>query len=302
MKPRVSQLGAVGLALAAFTFFVLADTALKFVGASALPAPEVVAAVGLSVVVLLLLLGLCRNSLRALWPRRPFPAGVRASLDLFNNLCVVVALRHLPLALFYILVFLTPMVAALLAALFLGERLHWRKSIAIVVGFLGVVIAVDPWNSARPGDWTGYLACMVCVACFSTNIVWSRVMMQTEAPESLTFFSGLVTVIVAGVFTLHHAEPISLKLAAILALTGLFSVCGGLCFFVAIKHTSAATVSQYHYSQLLTGTGIAYLVWRERPTHSMFVGAVLIIGSGLYSASRLRRPAQKAPSPEGALS
>ena len=97
---------------------------------------------------------------------------------------VVIALRHLTLAMFYILVFLSPMVTTLLAAGLLGERLEWRKGVAIVIGFMGVAVAVSPLFTAQggaaAGDWMGVLATMVCVASFSTNMVWSRRMTQTE--------------------------------------------------------------------------------------------------------------------------
>jgi len=59
---------------------------------------------------------------------------------------VVVALRHLSLTMFYILVFTAPMVIALLSSVFLREGLTWRKGVAIVAGFAGVVIAVNPWG------------------------------------------------------------------------------------------------------------------------------------------------------------
>jgi drug/metabolite transporter (DMT)-like permease len=199
----------------------------------------------------------------------------------------VVALRHLSLTLFYILVFMAPMVTTILAALFLQERLKWRKVLAILAGFVGVVVAVDPFSSARQGDWIGYAACMMCVACFSVNMVWSRVMTQTEKPESLTFFSGLVMALVGFGFMAWHAEPLTARLAAVLAAMGLFCVFGSICFFIALKHTSAANVSQYHYTQLLSGALISYLIWHEKPGIPMLIGGVLIVGSGLYIAAGL---------------
>jgi hypothetical protein len=79
--------------------------------------------------------GFLQGNPHRLLPKSPARLVVRSCLDLANNLCVVVALRHLPLTLFYILVFLAPMVTALLAAVFLRERLGWRKMLAIVGGF-----------------------------------------------------------------------------------------------------------------------------------------------------------------------
>jgi drug/metabolite transporter (DMT)-like permease len=202
-----------------------------------------------------------------------------------NTVCVVVALRHLTLTIFYILVFMAPMVIALLSALFLHEGLSWRKWAAIVAGFAGVVIAVDPWGNARQGDWIGFAACMICVACFSVNMVWSRVITRTETPESLAFCSGLVTAAAGSVLMLFHAAPLTPRLTAELFATGFFWAAGTLCFYTAVKHTSAANVSQYHYTQLVTGTLVSFLVWHDKPGFYVLMGGTLILASGLYVAA-----------------
>jgi drug/metabolite transporter (DMT)-like permease len=181
---------------------------------------------------------------------------------------------------------------------FLREKLHWKKATAILAGFAGVVIAVHPWSSSREGDWIGFAACMVCVACFSVNMVWSRVLTQTERPESLAFFSGLVTAVAGFVLmTLVHAEPLTVPLTAGLFAMGLFCALGTLCFYVAVKHTSAANVAQYHYTQLLTGTLVSYLIWRDKPGVYVLMGGSLIFVSGLYIALSSR---ETVPLTEGA--
>jgi drug/metabolite transporter (DMT)-like permease len=284
MKSSVSELGAIGLALAGFTFWVFTDSSIKFLGQSGLPPYEMVAFLGLFMSMFLGAYALVRGNPRVLRPQRVGGQLARACLDLGNNICVVIALRHLTLTLFYILVFTAPMVVALLSAIFLKEGLAWRKAAAIVVGFAGVVIAVDPLGSARQGDWIGFAACMVCVACFSVNMVWSRVLTRTESPESLAFFSGLVTAAVGFALMLFHAAPLTARLTAGLSAMGLFCAAGTLCFYTAVKHTSAANVSQYHYTQLLTGTLISFLVWHDKPGFFVLVGGSLILGSGLYIA------------------
>ena len=286
VKSTVSPLEAIGLALGGYSFWVLADTSLKIAGASRVPAYEIEACVGLSIAASLGAYGIWRGDVGALWPKDPRRQLLRSLLDLANGVCVVIALRHMPLALFYILIFLSPLVTTLMAAILLGERLEWRSGAAIVTGFLGVVVAVNPLAAGRPGDWVGYLACLVCVASFSANMVWSRVMTQTESAESMTFFSGAVMGVAGWVATLGGWAPLTLRVAGVSAAAGLCCVFGSLCFFVALKHAPAATVSQYHYSQLLTGSVIAYLIWGERLSASMLLGAVLIIGAGCYTAAR----------------
>jgi len=284
MKRSVTDLGAIGFALAGFTFWVLADTSIKLVGQSPLPSYEMVAFLGLFMAMFLGVYAFTRGKAHALRPHRLRRQLARACLDLTNNLCVVIALRHLTLTVFYILVFTAPMVVALLSAMFLREGLPWRKWLAIVAGFAGVVIAVDPWGSARQGDWAGFVACMICVACFSSNMVWSRVLTRTESPESLAFFSGLVSAAVGFVLMLFHAAPLTPPLTAGLFAMGLFCAAGTLCFYIAVKYTSAANVSQYHYTQLITGTLLSFLLWHDRPGFFVLAGGALILASGLYIA------------------
>ena len=294
MKFSVSERGAIGFAVAGFTFWVLTDTCIKLVGQSALPAYEVTAFLGLFMSLFMAAYALGRGEVRALWPDHLGRQILRSCLDLGTNVSVVVALRHLSLTLFYILIFLAPIATSAMGAVFLREGLTWRKVVAIVAGFAGVVIAVDPFGSTRQGDWVGFAACMACVAFFSVNMVWSRVLTQTERPESLTFFSGVIMAAGCFVLMLWHAAPLTARLTGGLVAMGVFCALGSLFFFVALKHTTAATVSQYHYTQLLSGALLGYLIWHTKPTVFMVLGGVLIAASGLYiavTAPRSRHPA-----------
>ncbi|HET6207710.1 MAG TPA: DMT family transporter [Terracidiphilus sp.] len=284
MASSVTDFEAIGLALGGFTLWVLADTSIKVIGRSPLPAWEVIAFLGLFVSALLAAYCIARGEAGLLRPRQPRRQAVRSCLDLINNICVVVALRHVPLTLFYILIFTAPLLITVLAAVFLRESISPRKAIALGTGFAGVVIAVNPFGVSRPGDWIGYVSCMVCVVCFSVNMVWCRVLTRTETPQSLTFFSGVVMTVTGFAAMLWRAEPVSLRLLIVLFLAGSFCALGSICFFFAVKHTTAANVSQYHYTQLITGALVTYLVWRELPTAQMVLGGSLIVASGLYIA------------------
>ncbi len=291
MTHSASELRGILFALATFTFWVFADTSIKVVGRSSLPAYEILAFLGLFVSAAVALYAGVRGEIRRLKPAAPHHQVIRSLLDLTNNFCVVVALRHVSLPLFYILVFMAPLVITLLAAIFLYEKIGFGRVLAVIAGFAGVVIAVNPFSSSRQGDWIGYAACMVCVACFSVNMVWSRVLTRTETPESLAFFSGAVMIVAGFSGMLFHAEPVSGRWLLALLAMGLFCAAGSTCFFVALKHTTASTVSQYHYTQLLTGSLVSWLIWHQLPTPSMIVGGALIVATGLYIALPRSRPA-----------
>jgi drug/metabolite transporter (DMT)-like permease len=296
MKAGVSDLTAIFFAVFGFTCWVLGDSCIKWIGQFGLPPEEIVAFMGFFVALTLLLHAAVRRNLDNLRPRSVVRQLLRALLDMANNICVVIALRHLSLTMFYILVFTSPLVISVLSAFFLGERLTPKKALALLAGFCGVVIAVVPWNHAQPHaqshaqhvDLIGLGSCLVCVTCFSVNMIWSRVLTRTEPPESLAFCSGLVTAIAGLALTSLHPRPLTPTLWLALGMMGVFCAAGTLSFYVAVKHTSASNVSQYHYTQLLTGALISYLVWHDKPGLPMLAGGALIIGSGLMIALAAR--------------
>jgi len=216
--------------------------------------------------------------------------GLRALLDMTNNVCVVIALRHLSLTMFYILIFTSPLVISILSAIFIGERITSRKALGLLLGFCGVVLAVAPWRHTQQVDRIGLIACLICVTCFSVNMVWSRVLTRTEHPESLAFCSSLVTTIAGLALTSFHPRPLTPTLWLALGLMGICCAAGTLSFYVAVKHTSASNVSQFHYTQLLTGGLLSWLIWHDKPGLPMLLGGSLIIASGLMIALAARNP------------
>lgn len=289
MKTSVSNLRAIGIALTGFTVWVLADTSIKFITEASIPPYEIVGVMGLFGVLVMLMKATPRQQIKALWPKRPMPQLVRALLCLTTNICNTIALKHVSLTLFYILIFMAPMVISVLAVFFLRERLTKAKLAAIIIGFIGVLIAANPSSDSAAGDWIGYVAMVFAVLTFSANAVWLRVMTQTETPDSLTFFNFLVEMIAGFVGMLFYAAPLTLEFLVILFMASALSVLGRICNLTALKHTTAATVSQFHYTQIITGAILGYIIWHEIPTLHMLTGVAIIIGSGLYIAAHARR-------------
>jgi drug/metabolite transporter (DMT)-like permease len=289
MKARVSDFSAIVFAVVGFTCWVLADSCIKWVGQFNVPPYEIVAFMGLFMAVTLTIHAALSRNFASLRPRSVGRQLLRSMLDMANNIGVIVALRHLSLTMFYILVFTSPMVIAILAAIFLGERITSKKTLALVVGFCGVVVAVAPWSHAQRVDRIGVISCVVCVSCFSVNMVWSRVLTRTEPPESLAFCSGVATAIAGLALSSVHARPLTPAMWVVIAMMGIFCAAGTLSFYHAVKHTSASNVSQYHYTQLVTGTLVSYLVWRDNPGVPVMLGGGLILGSGALIAMEARR-------------
>ncbi len=294
MKSSPTHLRAIGFALTGFIIWVFDDTCLKLLGDAHLPPYETLSFIGLTAVIVMALIA-GRKNIKQLWPKNPRAQTASALLTVAINVCNIIALPHLPLALFYVIVFLSPMIIAILASFFLREHLNGAKIVAIIVGFAGVVIAINPLGNTSSGDWVGYTAALGSVLCFATNMTWLRSMTQTETPHSLIFFTGLVEAIVGFIPMLWHFVPLSPKFFFILLGSGLFNIAGCLAVYKALKHTTASNVSQFHYTQIITGALLGYLIWHDVPTLHLIVGAVIIIGSGLYIASHAHKADRLAP-------
>ena len=290
MPTPTPHLRAIGYAIAGYTLWVGVDTLMKMAGEATLPSYQTVAFLGLFSAFFMVVFAAPRGEVAALWPKNPRAQLVRAFLAVACNFFNTVALAHLPLTLFYVTVFTAPMMIALLAALCLKEHLTWPKIAAVVIGFGGVVVAINPFGAAMQGDAIGYLAAMASTLCFAVNTVWLRVMTQSESVGSLVFFTGLVEGIVGlGLMLFLPTLPIGWVLLAILAGMGLCNAAGNWLNFLALRLTVAANVAQFHYTQIVAGAAIGYLIWHEIPAAHTMIGAVAIIGSGIYIASRANK-------------
>ena len=120
--------------------------------------------------------------------------------------------------------------------------------------------------------------------CFAANMTWLRRLTQSETTDSLAFFSVFVQTVACSVVMLFYREPLTFYLFVILGAAGFINIVGNLCNIAAIKYAPAATVFQFHYTQIITGALIGYLVWHDAPTLPVIIGSAIIIGSGLYIA------------------
>jgi drug/metabolite transporter (DMT)-like permease len=279
---------------------------MKLAGEANLPPYEVVAFLCLFGAIMMVVKGAAQGSVTALWPRRPGRQIARIVLALSCSMANAVALTHLPLTLFYAAVFTAPMVIALLAAVFLRERLTAAQTGAIMAGFAGVVVAIDPVDSLTRGDWTGYAAVLVSVLCFSTSVVWLRVITRSETSDSIAFFTSLVGIALCGVPMLLYAAPVSAATLLLLFAMAVFTLIGNLCNFTALRLTTAATVSQFHYTQIVTGTLLGFLIWHDVPVLHTVIGVGIIVGAGLYIAAQQHKdksiPGQDAATGSGVAS
>ena len=213
--------------------------------------------------------------------RAPLQA-VRIVVAAVDTFAFYYATRFMPLADVMTFYMATPLIVTALSAPLLGEKVERFRWIAVLVGFVGVIIALRP--SPQMFSFIAPLALFGAIMFALSQTITRELRGIHWAPLVLWQFvgSGLI-----GATTVPWAwtTPTSFDLG-LMALVGAVSM---LCFIFivqALAMARAAVLAPLQYSAILWAALMGWLVWRDAPTLPILVGNAVIIGSGLYVAAR----------------
>lgn len=211
------------------------------------------------------------------------PLGGSSLFHLMAMLSFFYGMAMMPLAESAALTFTAPLFGTLAAALFLGERVHARRWIAILVGFLGVLVVLRP--GMVPVGIGPALVLFSTVAFAGVTVLVKR-MTATEATTSVVFYQSLFV----SVLTLPAALPVwttpDPTMLAWLALIGALSTAGWLCFTRAFALADASALLPLEFTRLPFVALLGYLAFGEVPDVWVWLGAAVIFASGLAIAHR----------------
>ncbi len=279
------RLKAIGLMIAAVTVFSFLDATAKYLTTVAkLPFTEILWVRFLGqFVVILMVLGLVSVP-RLLRSAKPWHQLFRSCLLLASTAFNFLALRHLRLDQTLSIQFLAPLMVALLAGPFLGEWVGWRRLVAIVVGFCGILIIV------RPGYETvsiGMIYAFLCALGYTGFSLITRYVANRDPPDVTLFYSLLVGTICVAPFAIADWVWPADRLTLVLMLSiGVWGAIGHYLFIVAYQLAPASTIAPFIYLQLLSMTGMGYFVFGDLPDLWTLAGASVVIVSGIYLVHR----------------
>lgn len=221
--------------------------------------------------------------------RHPVFQLLRSALLLASTLFYFTALRYVGLATAATISFTAPCIVALLAAPLLGERVGPVRWAAVAVGFTGALVVI------RPGADLAQLAAVLVLASATSSALYqilTRRVAATDPPETTVGYSALVGAAVMSLaLPLFWTPPASVAAALLLLSLGLFGGLGHYCLARAYLWGPASVVSPFNYGQLVGAAATGYLVFGDVPAAPVWVGAALIVGSGLAIAYGETRPA-----------
>jgi drug/metabolite transporter (DMT)-like permease len=205
---------------------------------------------------------------------------VRSVLLFVSTICNFVALQYLQLVEALSIVFSTPLIVALIAGPILGERIGRQRLCAVGIGFIGVLVI------ARPGLGTMHpaaLLSLVGAVSYAFYGITTRMLASTDSSATTIFYSSLAgIVLMTPLLPWIWTTPSSPLIWALLMMTGVFAAVGHWLLILAHARAPAAILSPFIYSQIVWMLALGYILFGDWPDPWTFVGAGIVIASGLY--------------------
>lgn len=267
--------------------FAVEDTFIKLLSAR-LPATQILFSVGFGGALITLALAVTLNVNLADKILLNKHVISRTIADLFGAFFFTSAMVLIPMSLLASILQATPLFVTLGAAILLGEKVGWRRWSAIFIGFLGVIIILQPgYGSFQLASLLGLAA----VLCLALRDVVTRDM-ATEIPTLTVTFYACLAMGSAGFIAYPFFgtpimpttfEAILLVCAAIIGVTGYFLI------VLATRKGDVSVIAPFRYSRLLFSLGLASLILGEMLTLPILLGGLLVVSSGIYTFGRERR-------------
>ena len=236
---------------------------------------------------------LVRRELRHAHLLRNRWVAARGVLEALAAITYLIALAYIPFAIATAINMSTPLFLAALAVLLLGEVVGWRRWTAIAVGFVGVLMVIQP----HPGEvnvWTW----MVLFASFigATRDVIAR-WVPPQVPTLVVSLSSAVTLAVVGCVwaTLNGWQPMSLR-GVLLVLGSSLLLATGYQFLMISLRSGAefSVIGSFRYASVLWALAIGYTLWGDVPNLLAVTGIAVVVGAGLYILHRERATRRRA--------
>lgn len=269
--------------------FTLNDTLVKAVLHDGVPLYQVIALRGLGATFGLCLIALQQNGRLGLWPdgRDRLYLVLRTIGEIGATWSFLLALSHMPLANLSAILQSLPLVVTLIAALFLGESIGWRRICAIVVGFIGVMVIIRP-GAADFDQWS--VLGLISVAFVVLRDLATRKFTKALPSTTGAIWAALAVLTLGAVgLTQEGWQPISAVHLAEIAGAAAFLIAGYLCAIKVMRVGEISVVAPFRYTSLLWAILLGWLLFDTLPDRWTLLGGAITVASGLFILQRQAR-------------
>jgi len=240
--------------------------------------PQIAFVKSMATLIVLLPWILRANTRTRLKTSRPWMHLMRAAFGLTEMACFLLALRTIPLADATAIYYAAPLIATALSVVVLREHVSVQRWGAVAVGFVGMLIILQP--EASLGLGTVYIT--MGMVLYATLMIVNRVMGASETTTSMVLYAVISETIVMGALAPFFWTPMSLFDALHMAALGLVITLGIFAFTRAYMMAPVATVAPFDYTALIWAVLFGFVFWGELPALAVWLGAGLILMCGLY--------------------
>ncbi|WP_259781571.1 DMT family transporter [Aestuariispira ectoiniformans] len=255
---------------------------------------QILAVRGWIVTAILLVYAVFNGGLRKqLYTKRLRDHAVRTAFAYLAPFCFFTSLQTLPLADATVIFFAAPFIMTALSVPLFKEKVGLHRWAAIVIGFIGVLVALQPGS-----DGFHPMALVVVVGCvfYAVTTLAVRWLGSTESTFKIVFYFNFGVALISTIFAPFVWVPMTLLDIGVVAGMAGLALCGHVFVSRAFNTGQVGVIAPFEYSALLWTTIIGFLIWDDLPSSQVWSGAVIIIGSGLYIIHRERRQ-KKAATP-----
>jgi drug/metabolite transporter (DMT)-like permease len=276
---RRQRLAGIGLMCLAVTCFTGIDSSAKYLGAHMDTLQIVWARYAFAFFLALIITNPMSNPSLVRTSRLKLQI-FRSFLLLFSTAANFVALRYLRLDQTVTIGFSAPFMVAGLAGPILGEIVGLRRWLAIVVGFLGVLVVTRPgFGGIHPAA----ILTLLGMASYAVYIIITRMLSYTDSSSTTLFYSNLVgaaavSIVVPFVWTTPENWP----LVVLMVFMGACAMTGHYLLILAYRRAPTAVIAPFIYTQIVSGIAAGYLIFNDLPDRWTLIGAAIVVASGLY--------------------
>ena len=284
MSPNV--VGAL-LMMASMACFTINDAFIKATD-GALPLSQLLFLRGVLATTFIAVLAMTRGGVRARLPASDWLLiALRSSAEVGAAYFFITALLNMPLANVTAILQVLPLTVTLGAALFFKEAIGWRRMVAILVGFSGMLLIVRPGTDG----FTVYsVYALAAVGCVTARDLSTRRMSKAVPSLLVTLLASLTVLLASGLVSLTiEWAPVTPQLAGLLLGSSLFIV-GGYFFSVQVMRAGDVSfIAPFRYTGLIWALALGWFVFGDWPVPMTLLGAGIIVATGLFTLYRERR-------------
>ena len=213
------------------------------------------------------------------WTKKPKLQFLRGLILLIANICFFYSISVISLAKALTLAFIAPLIVTAFSPFFLGEKVGYRRWLAVIIGFVGSLVVIRPGfveiNFAS-------IAALITGFMYGFYLIITRKLSSSDNPLLTLLLTGVVgAVIISLVMPIVWVQP-SLKQWSLMAAVGIFACIGHFFLILSLKYADASKLAPFSYFEIVTNIFIGYYFFGDFPDNWTFLGLFIIISAGVY--------------------